>query len=169
MGTIIETNAELSKLEANKDELTADIADLTAGISDLNDALTKTTTDRTEEKAENMDTLDKAKEGLAATKDAYDVLATFYKNAAKAKVSLLQLKASPVNGPSGGKSGAGTGNQAKGGGILAMLEVIMSDFENTIKATMKSEKEASAEFTKFERSSRVWTPSPRPRQCSMIL
>merc|ERR1719378_847033 len=105
MGTIIETNAELSKLEANKDELTADIADLTAGISDLNDALTKTTKERTAEKAENMDTLDKAKEGLAATKDAYDVLATFYKNAAKAKVSLLQLKAS--------SSQPNKGNQAK--------------------------------------------------------
>merc|ERR1719463_885770 len=101
-----------------------------------------------------MDTLDKAKEGLAAVKDAYDVLASFYKGAGKAKVSLVQLQASPVQGPAGSAGGAYKGNQAKGGGIMAMLEVIISDFERTIKVTTKSEKEAAKAFTKFDRATK---------------
>merc|ERR1719213_1296319 len=150
-------NAELSALEATRDQLTEEIATLTAEIAELNDVHTKTTKERTEEKAENTDTLDKAKEGLAAVKDAYDVLASFYKGAGKAKVSLVQVKASPVaeDAPGSGQAGAYKGNQAKGGGILAMLEVIISDFERTIKVTTKSEKEAAKEFTKFERTTKA--------------
>merc|ERR1719428_1040753 len=155
MATVMETNAVLAGLEAKKDQLTDEIATLTQEIADLNDALTKTTKERTEEKAENTDTLDKAKEGLAAVKDAYDVLASFYKGAGKAKVSLAQMQASPVQGPAGSAGGAYKGNQAKGGGILAMLEVIISDFERTIKVTTKSEKEAAKEFTKFERTTKA--------------
>merc|ERR1719335_1421356 len=95
MDTIMELNAELEGLEATKAKLEEEIATLTTEISDLNDSLTKETKMRAAEKAENMDTLDKAKAGLAATKDAYGVLKAFYKKAAKGKVSLLQ--ASPVD------------------------------------------------------------------------
>merc|ERR1719159_1385700 len=151
----MELNAQGAGLEAKKDELEDEIATLTEEIAELNDALTKTTKERTEEKAENTDTLDKAKEGLAAVKDAYDVLASFYKGAGKAKVSLVQVQASPVQGPAGSAGGAYKGNQAKGGGILAMLEVIISDFERTIKVTTKSEKESAKEFTKFERTTKA--------------
>merc|ERR1719335_1349976 len=85
MNKIMELNAELEGLEATKAKLEEDIATLTTEIADLNDSLTKQTKLRQDEKAENMDTLDKAKAGLAATKDAYDVLQTFYKKAARAK------------------------------------------------------------------------------------
>merc|ERR1719262_1610749 len=108
MASIMQTNANVAGLEATRDQLTDEIATLTAEIAELNDALTKTTKERTDEKAENTDTLDKAKEGLAAVKDAYDVLASFYKGAAKAKVSLVQTS-QPYKG-----------NQGKAGGILAM-------------------------------------------------
>merc|ERR1719326_2638916 len=157
MATIMQLNAEGAGLEATMEQLTEEIATLTTEIAELNDALTKTTKERTDEKAENTDTLDKAKEGLAAVKDAYDVLASFYKGAGKAKVSLVQVKASPVaeDAPGSGQAGAYKGNQAKGGGILAMLEVIISDFERTIKVTTKSEKEAAEEFTKFERTTKA--------------
>merc|ERR1719326_2358749 len=152
MATVMELNAETAALEAKKDELTDTIATLTTEIAELNDALTKTTKERTEEKAENTDTLDKAKEGLAAVKDAYDVLASFYKGAGKAKVSLAQVKASPVaeDAPGSGQAGVYKGNQAKGGGILAMLEVITSDFERTIKVTMKAERTTKASIASKE-------------------
>merc|ERR1719326_1857110 len=155
MAKVNKINAETKAAEAKKAELEETIATLTAEIAELNDVLTKTTKERTAEKAENMDTLDKAKEGLAAVKDAYDVLASFYKGAGKAKVSLVQVQASPVQGPAGSAGGAYKGNQAKGGGILAMLEVIISDFERTVKVTTKSEKEAAKEFTKFERTTKA--------------
>jgi len=155
MAKVNKINAETKAAEATKAQLEETIATLTTEIAELNDVLTKTTKERTAERAENMDTLDKAKEGLAAVKDAYDVLASFYKGAGKGKVSLVQAQASPVQGPAGPAGGAYKGNQAKGGGILAMLEVIISDFERTVKVTTKSEKEASKEFTKFERTTKA--------------
>jgi peptidoglycan hydrolase CwlO-like protein len=154
MDKVIKLNAKLSGLEATKASLEEEIAALTAEIAELNDALTKTTKARSAEKAENMQTLDEAKEGLAATKDAYDVLASFYKSAGKAKVALVQVEASPVQAP-GTTGGAYKGNQGKAGGILAMLEVIISDFERTIKVTTKSEKEANREFVQFERATKA--------------
>merc|ERR1719272_582785 len=152
MNTIMSLNAELEGLEATKAKLEEEIATLTTQIADLNDSLTKETKMRGDEKAENMDTLDKAKAGLAATKDAYDVLQAFYKKAAKGKVSLIQ--ASPVNAPAS-HSGANQGNQQKAGGILAMLDVIISDFERTVKVTTKAEKASHREFVEFERTSKT--------------
>merc|ERR1719159_2398618 len=162
----VELNANLMSLEAQKATLEEEISTLTIEIADLNDSLTKTTKFRAEEKAENEDTLDKAKAGLAATKDAYEVLETFYKKSAKAtadlvqtkkagrKTSLLQLKASPIDedAPEESMGGAYKGNQQKAGGILAMLDVIISDFERTLKTTAADEKQALAEFTSFKKS-----------------
>merc|ERR1719327_1966648 len=156
-------DTELGKAESTRDsnmnkimtlnaKLEEEISTLTTEIAELNDSLTKTTKLRVDEKAENMDTLDKAKAGLAAVKDAYDVLSSFYKKAAKGKVSLLQ--ASPVNAPAT-SGGAYKGGQQKAGGILAMLDVIISDFERTIKVTTDSEKAAHREFVEFERTSKT--------------
>jgi len=154
MDTIMELNAELEGLEATKAKLEEEIATLTTEIADLNESLTKETKMRADEKAENMDTLDKAKAGLAATKDAYDVLQAFYKKGAKGKVSLIQ--ASPVDADSpASPSGAYKGGQQKAGGILAMLDVIISDFERTIKVTTKAEKASHREFVEFERTSKT--------------
>merc|ERR1719156_380117 len=97
-------NAETMSLEAQKASLEEEISTLTVELADLNDSLTKTTKFRADEKAENEDTISKAEAGLAATKDAYEVLEEFYKKAGKAtaelvqirKVSLLQVKASPI-------------------------------------------------------------------------
>jgi len=158
----VSINANLMSLEAQKALLEEEIETLTLELADLNDSLTKTTKMREEEKAENEETLEKAKEGLAATKDAYEVLETFYKKSAKAtaklvqirKVSFLQLKASPIDedAPDSGQSGAYKGNQQKAGGILAMLDVIISDFERTLKVTAQDEKQAANEFTSFSKT-----------------
>jgi len=162
----VELNANLMSLEAQKATLEEEISTLTIEIADLNDSLTKTTKIRADEKAENEDTISKAEAGLAATKDAYEVLETFYKKSAKAtadlvqtkkagrKTTLLQLKASPIDedAPEESMGGAYKGNQQKAGGILAMLDVIISDFERTLKTTAADEKQALAEFTSFKKS-----------------
>merc|ERR1719214_336085 len=154
MDTIVKINAEVMDLEATKASLEEEIVTLTTEIADLNDSLVKETKMRADEKAENMDTLDKAKAGLAATKDAYDVLTAFYKKSAKGKVSLIQ--ASPVDADApASHSGAYKGGQQKAGGILAMLDVIISDFERTIKVTTKAEKASHREFVEFERTSKT--------------
>merc|ERR550537_868872 len=155
-------NADILSLEAQKASLEEEISTLTVEIADLTDSLTKTTKLRADEKAENEDTISKAEAGLAATKDAYEVLEEFYKKAGKAtaelvqirKVSLLQVKASPIDedAPDSGMGGAYKGNQEKAGGILAMLDVIISDFERTLKVTAAEEKQAANEFTSFSKT-----------------
>merc|ERR1719217_1880168 len=99
MDKVMTLNAELEGLDATKAKLEEEIATLTTEIADLNDSLTKETKMRAAEKAENMETLDKAKAGLAATKDAYDVLSAFYKKAAKGKVSLIQVSSENERAP----------------------------------------------------------------------
>merc|ERR1719310_1449507 len=127
---------------------------------------TKTTKMRADEKAENEDTVTKATAGLAAVKDAYEILQNFYKKASKGKVelaqttkkvSLLQVKASPIDedAPDSGMGGAYKGNQQKAGGILAMLDVIISDFERTLKVTAAEEKQAANEFTSFSKTTKT--------------
>jgi len=161
-------NANLMSLEAQKASLEEEISTLTVEIADLEDSLAKTTKMRSDEKAENEDTLSKAEAGLAATKDAYEVLETFYKKAAKAtaeiqtkkagrKTTLLQLKASPIDedAPEESMGGGYKGNQQKAGGILAMLDVIISDFERTIKTTTADEKQAIAEFASFSKTTKT--------------
>jgi len=152
MDGVMTLNGEIKALEARRDTLEEDIATLTSELAELNDSLAKQTKLRTAEKAENMDTLDKAKAGLAAVKDAYAVLEAFYKGAAKGKVSLAQ--ASPVNAP-GTSGGAYKGGQAKAGGIFAMLDVIVSDFDRTIRVTTEAEQEANASFVEFERATKT--------------
>merc|ERR1719313_499116 len=150
---VMTLNGELEAFEAKKASLEQDITNLTTELSELNDSLAKQTKLRTEEKEENMDTLDKSKAGLAAVMDAYDVLKSFYKQAAKGKVSLVQ--ASPVDEDAPAvHGGAYQGNQQKAGGIFAMLDVIVSDFERTIRVVTEAEKEAHAAFVEFERTTK---------------
>merc|ERR1719162_1115247 len=76
------------------------------------------------------------------------------KKAAKGKVSLIQ--ASPVDADApASHSGAYKGGQQKAGGILAMLDVIISDFERTVKVTTDTENQSLREFVEFEKTTRT--------------
>merc|ERR1719408_974241 len=106
---------------------------------------------------QNADQVKEAKEGLEAVKEAYTVLEDFYKGAKKEEVKLIQKRASPVDedAPEAPKGGAYKGGQQKAGGIMAMLDVIISDFERTIKVTAEAEKDSLREFTEFDRASKT--------------
>jgi chromosome segregation ATPase len=155
---VVELNAEVEKLEAQRFQLNDNLEVLREEIATLEDSLDKTTKIRTDEKADNLDTIDKAKEGLEAVKEAYKVLDEFYSKAKKATVSLVEVKAraSPIDedAPEAPSGGAYTGGQQKAGGILAMLDVIISDFERTIKVTTANEKQAHRDFTEFDRTTK---------------
>jgi len=146
-------SAELASLEAKKDALDQELSELSEQLTELNTALEEATTLRGESKEENLQTLKDAKEGLEAVKEALLVLKVFYKQSAKAKVF---LQASPVDEDDpGAASGAYKGKQQQSNAVIGLLEVIVSDFERTIKNTGASEEQEAAEFVEFDRTSKA--------------
>jgi len=149
----IETlNSRLAGDEANRDKLQEEIAVLEKEIKELEDELAKATKMRADEKAQNEATIKEAGEGKEAVEMAIDVLSKFYKTAAKATV-LVQGPADDM--PDAGFEGAYSGKQAESGGIMGMLDVILSDFDRTVRETTKAEREAAREFLEFERTTKV--------------
>jgi hypothetical protein len=147
-------NTEMEMQEAKRDKLTEEIKVLTTELAELNDALSKATAQREEESAENAATISEAEEGKDAVKMAIDILSKFYNKAKDAKVELVQ-QVPEGEMPDAGFEGAYQGSQAKSGGIMGMLDVILSDFERTMKETAAAEKKAQQEFIEFERTTKV--------------
>jgi len=148
-------SAELEKLEVTKSTLEQNIETLTKELAQLNEALEKATKMRADEKESNAQTIKDSTEGLAAIKEAMQVLKDFYKAAAKAM--FLQFKASPIDEGAGtGELAGGSyqGNQAQGANIIAMLEVIASDFARSIKETGEADDAAHRTFVSFDRESK---------------
>jgi len=159
-------SSDIAGLEAKRDQLEEDIDTLTSAVSNLHSDLGNATQIRAEEKTVNLATVQEAKEGLKAVKDALAILKSFYASAAKSedyhagrldKQALVQKKASPVDedttGP--GFDNAYSGKQEASTSIIGILEVIKSDFERTIKTTKASEKQAAADHVEFDRVSRT--------------
>jgi predicted nucleic acid-binding Zn-ribbon protein len=149
-------SAELEKLEVTKETLEQSIETLTQELEDLNEALEKAIKMRDEEKEANAQTIKDSTEGLAAIKEAIQILKDFYKGAAKA---LLQTgsKASPIDEGAGtGELAGGSykGKQKQGESIIGMLEVIVSDFERSITETGAAEDASHKSFVNFDRESK---------------
>jgi len=146
-------SAELSSLESKQDALEEELSELEESLTELNENLVNAQQLRAESKQENMETLKDAKEGLTAVSEALLILKVFYKQAAKAKVF---LQASPVDEDDpGAASGANKGGQQKANAVLGLLEVIVSDFQKTIKTTSAQESKEAAEFIEFDRTSKA--------------
>jgi hypothetical protein len=146
-------SAAMAELKARKDTLETAITDFEVELEELNDALTKATELRAEEKETNIATIKDGKEGLEAVTEAIEILKEFYATAAKA--SLLQ-KASPVEEDDpGAPTGSYKGNQDASTGIIGLLEVIQGDFDRTVRVTTADEKSALEKFVDFDRTSKV--------------
>jgi len=161
-------HAELETLETEHRELQSKHESLTDQIAMLSDELTRlrselaeASTLRQKEEVDNRITIRDATEGMAATKEAIDILDEYYSNAATAEVPEL-LQGAPEaatssrayeqpEAPDAGFDGAYQGDSSSSGGIMAMLDVIMSDFKRSIVDTGDEEKQATRDFTAFER------------------
>merc|ERR1719473_1922704 len=136
---------EAELLKARSEELSADIAKLAQQIKELSEAVvaidgavTKATSDRTEEKERNTKTIEDASAGKTAVGQALKVLKDFYDKAATATM-LTQIQAS------GKAPYTGMG----GGGVLGMLEVCQSDFARLESETTSAEATATREYDEF--------------------
>jgi len=152
--------------------LAEEIATLTKEVADLDASVKEATKIRGEEKATNKVTVEDAKAAQAAVSAATAVLKTFYEKASLA-TGLLQTDASRpkmgtdewdslanpnYDGPAidkGHKEGMQTfgkkytGQQDEAGGVMAMLEVILSDFSNVEADTKAAEAKAQETYDEF--------------------
>merc|ERR1719152_526361 len=104
---------------------------------DLTKAMGEATTQRTAEKTENEATIADAQAGAAAVKSALVVLRNFYDTQ-----SFIQQKQVP-------EMAAYSGQQAGKGGVVGMLEVIVSDFVRLEAETKSAEAMGAAEYDNF--------------------
>merc|ERR1719420_2353512 len=135
---IDELNSKLEKLNARDAKLTLTKSELEAEIQELTDDYMNQTAAREEEKAQHAATVTETKQGLAAVKQAKDILSHFYGIAAKA---FTQQPSVDEDAPDAGFDSNYTGAQGASTGIIGMMEVIQGDFERTITDTLMDEEQ----------------------------
>merc|ERR550514_1120892 len=119
--------AEIDGLTSLIAKLTEEIAQLNADIAEIDDAVAKATSERQAEKEKNADTIADAKEAQTAVEQALTVLKEFYAKAAEA-TALVQQKQTPEADAPETFDEPYKGMGSEGGGVVGMLEVILSDF-----------------------------------------
>jgi predicted nucleic acid-binding Zn-ribbon protein len=134
--------AEIEDLSAKIDSMGNKIATLLQEQDDLTTAMGEATSDRTAEKAENTATIEDAAAGAEAVKSALVVLRDFYNSQSAFIQQVPQMKAYG-------------GMQSANGGVVGMLEVIVSDFVRLEAETKAAETQAAAEFDAFMRDAKA--------------
>jgi hypothetical protein len=128
-------HADIDQLQSSISKLTQDILELSKSAAELQAAMTKSTTIRSQEKATNKQTVTDSQDARAALAQALSVMRDFYARAAEA-TSLLQQQ------PYQGQQGANKG-------VVAMLEVIESDFARLESDTGAAEASAQKQYDEF--------------------
>jgi hypothetical protein len=164
-------NAAVEDSKATIMSLTQEIADLTQEVADLDKSREEATKMRTEEKASNKQTVEDSNAAQTAVAAATAVLKDFYAKASLATGLLQTGVARPTMGSDewnalanpnfkgtidkGHKEGQQTfgkkftGQQDQAGGVLAMLEVILSDFSNEEADTKAAEAKSQETYDDF--------------------
>merc|ERR1719428_160208 len=149
-----ELTATIEGLAAKCAKLSKEITELSADIAALDAAVAKATTQREEEKAKNAATLADAQGAIAAVTQATEVLKEFYAKAAGA-TALAQVGTVGVDDDmpeTFDKPFTGMGGE---GGIVGMLEVILSDFQRLEAETTENEANNAREFASFMEDSKM--------------
>merc|ERR1719284_1379651 len=119
------------------------IATLAKQQEDLTKAMGEATSERTAEKTENEATIADAQAGSAAVKSALVVLRDFY--SAQSTGFVQQVPEMKAYG----------GMQSAKGGVVGMLEVIVSDFVRLEAETKAAEFQAAAEYDGFMKDAKA--------------
>lgn len=136
-----ELTAGIDEHTAKKEKLTTEIAELSAAIAETKKQQADITALRDEEKAKNQGIIQDAKEGQAAVERAIKVLKDFYAKASEA--SFLQ------GGEEIAQAMKAPYQPGEDGGIMGMLEVIVSDFARLEADTTSAEDAAQEDYEKF--------------------
>jgi len=149
--------ASITEKTAEKKQLKMEIAELADEIAKLMKALSEATELRVDEKEDNDQTVKEAVAGKEAVEFALKVLKDFYDNA-----FVQTSKYVPPDSDRSGKTVGDLapeifdsgyhGRQDSSGGILGLLEVILSDFDRTDTTVTDQEKTAVENFEEYEKA-----------------
>jgi len=143
--------ASIEEMEAESQKLASDIANIAKQVQELDASVAEATSDRDAEKAKNTQTIADAKTAIYAVQKATKVLTDFYKKAA-GSTALMQFKGSqPAEDAPETWDVPFQGNKGNNGqgGILSMMEVILSDFQRLFAETEEAEAMGSHEYKKY--------------------
>jgi len=146
-------SADIDELNAGIAKLGHDVVTLSSELSELNTAMKSATELRQKEKSKNVITIKDAKEAQSAVAQALTVLKEFYAKAGEA-TALVQTK-SHAGQPEVFGDEAYTGMGGENGGVMAMLEVIETDFARLEARTASAEEAAQKEFEDFMEDSKI--------------
>jgi len=150
-----ELTAKVQELDANIEEMTAtsqkhatDMTTLKEEISQIDAAVAKATTIREAEKSKNTATIADATQAIDAVGKAIVVLKDFYEKAAGATAFVQSRQTGPADDvpETFDKPFTGSGGE---GGILGMLDVILSDFQRLEAETTQTEETNKNEYDSF--------------------
>lgn len=147
--------ASIDKVKSVIESLGSEVATLSGSIKETGAAIAEATALRTREKNNNTATIADAKAAQAAVAQAMSVLNEFYAKAGQA-TALLQTKAhQPIpQAFDGAGEKAYQGMGAQSGGVIAMMEVIQSDFARLEAETSSAEASAAADYEEFMNDSK---------------
>jgi len=147
-----ELRATIEGLMAKSNKLAADISALSDQIAELDAAVAEATAIRRAEKDKNTATITDAKAAITAVSQATLALKDFYAKAAGA-TALAQVAKGVADDMPQTFDKPYTGMAE--GGVLGMLEVILSDFQRLEAETTSTEESSQAEFTVFSDDSQL--------------
>ncbi|CAD7933357.1 unnamed protein product [Amoebophrya sp. A120] len=138
---------EIEKQTSTVESSTAKLAELADEAAKAQSTLAKAGKTRAEEKKENAATVADAKVGSEAVDKAIQILNDFYGDAAT-KTSLVQVKQPEVDMSDMPDTfdSPYTGQQSMGGGVVGIMEVILSDFLKLLQETEAAESAAQKEY-----------------------
>jgi len=150
-------NAEIEDLNAEISQLGQDLEDLHAGVAELTAAMATATSTRTDAKAANAATIKEAKEAQAGVSSAVAILKDFYAKSAEATALTQQtVKATaPADDAPETFSGSYKGQMGEGGSVVDFLEVILSDFARLESETASSEAMEADNYDKYMNDSKM--------------
>jgi len=132
-----ELTQEIEGLNAELSKLGQDNAELTKAIGELDKAMLDETAERQKSKASNKKAIKEAQGAIEAVGQAMSVLKDFYAKSAEAQ-AFVQANVKEDDAPETFDEPY-QGNQEGGGGVVGMLEVVLSDFTRLESETASSE------------------------------
>eukprot|EP00931_Biecheleriopsis_adriatica_P063220 TRINITY_DN3823_c0_g3_i2.p1 TRINITY_DN3823_c0_g3~~TRINITY_DN3823_c0_g3_i2.p1 ORF type:complete len:712 (+),score=258.65 TRINITY_DN3823_c0_g3_i2:125-2137(+) len=147
--------ADIDELSSTITTLGEELVTLSKEITDLTAAMAEATEIRQKEKQKNAATVKDAKEAQAAVAQALGVLKEFYAKAGEA-TAFVQTSSKGTQPPPeifGDEPYTGMGGE--NGGVVAMMEVIESDFARLEAETSSAEEAAKKEFDEFMEDTKI--------------